>query len=54
MNMLFNNVLGENEKCAFYFYFKNRRNLSANPILDYMEPTMRLRDRKDEISVGQS
>ena len=25
MNTLFDKVLGENEKCAFYFYLKNRR-----------------------------
>ena len=23
VNMLFNKVLGENEKCVFYFYLKN-------------------------------
>ena len=25
VNTLFNKVLGENEKCAFYFYFKTER-----------------------------
>ena len=29
VNMLFNKVLGENEKCVFYFY---RRNFLANPL----------------------
>ena len=32
VNTLFNKILGENEKCAFYFYLKNRRHFLANPI----------------------
>lgn len=32
-NTLFNKVLGENEKCVFHFYVKNRRNLLANRII---------------------
>ena len=29
--MLFNQVLGENEKCVFYFYLKNQRQFLAHP-----------------------
>lgn len=33
-NMLFNKVLGENEKCVFHFYLKNQRNFLVNPIVN--------------------
>ena len=32
VNMLFNKVLGENEKCVFYFYFKKWWNVLTNTI----------------------
>ena len=35
MNTLFNKSLGENEKCVFYFYLKNRRHFLANSIAGY-------------------
>ena len=32
VNTLFNKVLGESEKCVFYFYLKTKKNFLANPI----------------------
>ena len=31
VNMLFNEVLGENEKCIFYFYLKKLKELFGHP-----------------------
>ena len=41
VNTLFNKVLGENEKCAFYFYLKNQRHFLAHWIIKaiYDKPT---------------
>ena len=32
VTMLFNKVLGENEKCVSYVYLKNQRNFLANSV----------------------
>ena len=34
MNTLFNKVLGENEKCVFYFYLKNRRGFPGGAVVE--------------------
>ena len=34
MNTWFSKILSENEICVFYFYFKNQRNVLANPVFD--------------------
>ena len=35
VNMLFNKVLGENEKCVFYFYLKKPKELFGQPNTEF-------------------